>query len=356
MRKQSKMSQQAREKQFYASLIKLNAAAKTGTFYLMNTSQNRNGWGVTAQALDEALPTLKGKPIGMGQGYKLGHFPDKDSMDSGKFTSYENKGNYALGDASIEDEKTLTMMKNGEAAAVSVVIHVYAIKCSQCGKTFNMEDDIQAHQCIKDGKAYEQVTSFAFKRVDFVDVPAYPQAGLMDMNASSQQQEPFTLYASFYEAQAVKTEPFKEVNHKMAENPQEKRIADLEASLQKAAADLKEAEKKAATNETETKELKAELDKIKAAQHEQLVNEAYEARKQAGISGEEQVERKMLTAQDDSVLKIMKSDAEKTASIVEKSAKTAPKVRYETNTSTELEAAVKNMQATLGFKTETKEA
>jgi hypothetical protein len=96
----------------------------------------------------------------------------------------------------------------------------------------------------------------------------------------------------------------------MAEN-QEKRIADLEAALKKASTDLKEAEKKASTNETETKELKSELEKNQKAQHEQLVNETLEARKQAGIAGKEDEEKTMLTAQSDEVLKIMKSDAEK---------------------------------------------
>jgi hypothetical protein len=119
----------------------------------------------------------------MGQGYKLGHFADKDSMNSGKFTAYENKGNYALGTAAIEDEKTLTMMKNGEASAVSVVIQPYGISCSNCGKNLKNDQEIKEHECLKNGKAYEQITSFVFKRVDFVDVPAYPQAKLIEINA-----------------------------------------------------------------------------------------------------------------------------------------------------------------------------
>jgi hypothetical protein len=51
----------------------------------MNTSRNRNRWGVTDKALEEALPTLKGKAIGMGANYKIDrHYPEGQTLDSGQ--------------------------------------------------------------------------------------------------------------------------------------------------------------------------------------------------------------------------------------------------------------------------------
>jgi hypothetical protein len=342
------------EKQFFASLIQFDAAAKTGTFYLMNTSRNRNGWGVTAKALDEALPTLKGKPLGMGKGYKPGHFKDAELMDSGKFTDYEGKGNYALGKAVIEDPQTVVMLQQGKLGPVSTVIHAYDVRCSKCLHQFKGTENPQEHECIKNGEAYEQIHSYAFKRFDFVDVPAYPQAGLMEMSAASNNSEvPLTLYASFYESQAVKTELGKE-DKKMGEN-QEKRIAELENQLKQASDSLKTAETKAQTQETAISEFKAELEKIKKAEHDTLVNETFEARRQAGLAGKEDEEKTMLQAQVDSTLKILKSDALKTASILESTTKTQPKVTFTAQSQNELEAAIKEMRSTIGFP-ETKEA
>ena len=64
------MSKQSVELTFLAGLHKLDAATRTATFYIMNTSRNRNRWGVTEKALAEALPSLKGKKLGMGKDYR----------------------------------------------------------------------------------------------------------------------------------------------------------------------------------------------------------------------------------------------------------------------------------------------
>ena len=94
------------ERRFLASLFQCSSDEQGNhfaTFYLMNTSRNRNRWGVTDKALEEALPTLKGKAIGMGAGYKIDkHYPDGQTLDSGKFVSTEKPGAYALGTASID--------------------------------------------------------------------------------------------------------------------------------------------------------------------------------------------------------------------------------------------------------------
>ena len=58
-----------RERSFLAGMLKFAVDAqgeRSALFYIMNTSKNRNRWAVTDKALEEGLPTLEGKPIGMG--------------------------------------------------------------------------------------------------------------------------------------------------------------------------------------------------------------------------------------------------------------------------------------------------
>src|ERR1035437_1397598 len=159
------------EYSFMASLQSLNEQAHIAKFYIMNTSRNRNRWGVTTQALSDALPTLKGVKIGMGQGYKIDkHYPDDQTIDSGAIIDYENPGSYAVGTAKIEDPQTWTKMKAHELGPVSVVISCFRDVCSECGADLTaIEDPTGTHKCLRDGDAYSRVESFRFKRVDFVD-------------------------------------------------------------------------------------------------------------------------------------------------------------------------------------------
>ena len=149
----------------------------------MNTSRNRNRWGVTGQALEEALPTLKGVSLGMGAGYKVDrHYPDGQTMDCGAFTTYEKPGAYALGTATITDEKTWQLMQHKKLGPTSVVIRSFRDTCSACNQNLSaIKDPFDSHRCLKEGDAYAKVESFQFKRVDFVDVPAYWQAGVLEM-------------------------------------------------------------------------------------------------------------------------------------------------------------------------------
>ncbi len=128
-----KLSTKAFELTFLAGLHKLDAASKTATFYIMNTTRNRNRWGVTEKALSEASPSLKGKKLGMGAGYKIDkHYPEGECMDCGVFVAYSHQGNYLEGNAKIEDPKTLGMLKDGKLGPISVVIYAYAVSCSKC--------------------------------------------------------------------------------------------------------------------------------------------------------------------------------------------------------------------------------
>ena len=86
------LSAQGLELTFLAGLHKLDAANKTATFYIMNTSRNRNRWGVSEKALSEAWPSLKGKKLGMGAGYRIDkHYPEGEMMDSGVFVRPDTK-------------------------------------------------------------------------------------------------------------------------------------------------------------------------------------------------------------------------------------------------------------------------
>ena len=79
-----------------------NAQDHIATFYLLNTSPNRNGWAVTDKALDEALPTVIGKPLGCGPGYRTDrHYPNPVGI--GAFRDASKPDGYALAAAEIAD-------------------------------------------------------------------------------------------------------------------------------------------------------------------------------------------------------------------------------------------------------------
>jgi len=352
---------------FYASLYKLDAAAKTATIYLMNTSKNRNGWGTNAKALDEALPSLKGKPLGMGKGYKIDqHYPDKDCMNSGPFVSFEMKNNYALGTAHIEDAETWRMLESGELRHTSVVIMPYSAVCSKCNQSFTTNKELSEHEHLKDGSGYEVVDSFTFHRVDFVNIPAYPQAGVVDLAASAQEDEQtlLPLYAAFYENQAqvqptkgpnpVLNSQTKGAHNRMPEEKEfEQKMAALEQQNKKLQDELTAAAKKATEAEETQKALKAQLDQIVKAQHDALVAEVYKARLEAGIADKEDEDKKMLASLDDTTLSMWKKEAlkvaQKVASLEESP---GPKTKFGQNSTqdaNQLKAKIEEQRLSMGF-------
>ncbi|MCW4000822.1 MAG: hypothetical protein NWE93_11335 [Candidatus Bathyarchaeota archaeon] len=203
---------------FYASVYSINEAEHTAEFYLMNTTPNRNGWEVTEKGLAEAAPTIKGKPIGMGVGYRIDqHYPDEECMNSGEFVAYQKNDSYLLATAKITDAASWQMLKDKKLAAVSVVITYYQKHCSGCNEDLMpYQSSVDQHHCIKEGAGHEVISSFIFHRVDFVDVPAYPQAGVLDMSAQAvAESAPLTAFASFYQQQnqsGVKNTPAMHVN------------------------------------------------------------------------------------------------------------------------------------------------
>jgi hypothetical protein len=337
--------QHSHELVFIAGLHRLDAANKKAVFYLMNTSRNRNRWGVTQKALDEALPSLLKKPLGMGKDYKLGHFADDQCMNVGLFSAFENKGNYALGTVDITDDKALEMLEAGELGPISSVILPYYDTCSVCGEV--LDADWENHLCIAENKAFSEVQSFEFHRFDFVDVPAYPQAGFMNFASKREDKSvPLTLLASVY---TNSRSPNLQEQNKVSEKQENEKIAALEQRATKAEADLKKAQDDASTNATKVNELSAELKAIKDEKHTGLVEQAYRARVEAGIAAEEKTDREMLAALDDKNLKLFTLEAGKIAKVVSTQGHQSPKNKYQAGEQDELAAAVAAKRAELGL-------
>ena len=335
---------------------------RAATFYIMNTSKNRNRWAVTDKALEEGLPTLKGKPIGMGADYKIDkHYPDGQTLDSGKFMSTEKPGAYALGTASIEDDETWSMMQAGKLGPVSVVLFSYQDTCSKCGADLSgLKDPFGEHGCLsaKGSTAFIQVESFKFKRVDFVDVPAYPQAGLTEMSGkASEYTRALELLAGVYESQEPPSQ-LKDgitkigVKKDLPENENiknlEEKMANLEQANKKLQTDYEAAKAKAETATEDAKTLKAKFDALEKAKHDGLVADTLKARADAGLAGKEDEEKKLLAALSDDALAVLKADALKVASITQNQT-SLPKVKYEAKSGDSLLAAVNTQRESVGL-------
>ncbi len=339
------LKQHSHELVFIAGLHRLDAANKKAVFYLMNTSRNRNRWGVTQKALDEALPSLLKKPLGMGKDYKLGHFPDEESMNVGLFSAFENKGNYALGTVDITDDKVLAMLEAGELGPISSVILPYYDTCSVCGEV--LDANWENHPCIAENKAFSEVQSFEFHRFDFVDVPAYPQAGFM--NFASKREDNSVSLALLAGVYSNSRSPNLQEQNKVSEKQENEKIAALEQRATKAEADLKKAQDDASANAARVNELSAELNAIKDEKHAGLVEQAYRARVEAGIAGEEKADREMLAGLDDKNLKLFFVEAGKIAKVVSTQGIQSPKNKYQAGEEDELAAAVAAKRAELGL-------
>jgi hypothetical protein len=359
---------EGRERSFIAGLLKYavdGQGQRSATFYIMNASKNRNRWAVTDKALEEGLPTLKGKPIGMGAGYKIDkHYPDGQTLDSGKFVSTEKPGAYALGTASIVDDETWSMMQAGKLGPVSVVLFSYQDTCSKCAADLSgLKDPFSEHGCLnaKGSSAFIQVESFRFKRVDFVDVPAYPQAGLQEMSSAASKEgytRALELLAGVYESQeppSQKEEGITKIGVEidLPENENiknlEEKMANLEHQNKKLQTDYEAATAKAETATEDAKTLKAKFEALEKARHDGLVADTLKARADAGLAGKEEVDRPLFAAWSDDALAVLKADALKVASITQKQTM-LPKVKYEAKADGDsLDAAIKEMRANLGF-------
>jgi hypothetical protein len=333
------------ERSFFASLHSLSAADHSATFYIINTSQNRNGWAVTEKSLKEALPTLKKASLGIGPDYQFDqHY--KAALAVGKFLSYNQPDpSYALATAAVSDERVWGMMQRGELGPVSVVLHSYRESCSKCGATLPTKENPAEHTCIKEGSGHEQLDSFVFHRVDFIEVPAYPQAGLLEFCAKSADHSvPLEVLASFYVSQSPKLQK----EPKIVSEKIEEKISALEQANKQLEADLKSAQEEAKKANTTTQELTAKLEAIAKEKHQSLVEQAYEARVKAGVAGKEEQEKEWFSKLDNETLLLLIGDAEKIA-IRQAQEPQTPKTKYNQNEGETLLTAVNSRRTQLGL-------
>jgi hypothetical protein len=242
-------------------------------------------------------------------------------------------------------QKVWDMMQRGELGPVSVVLHSYRESCSKCGAHLSTEQDPAEHTCIKEGLGHEQLDSFVFHRVDFIDVPAYPQAGLLEFSAKSPDRAvPLEVLASFYVSQSPKLskEP-----KKLSEKIEEK-VAVLEQANKQLEGDLKKAQKYAEEATRKANEFGAKLEAIAKEKHDKLVTQTYEARVKAGIAGKEDQEKQWFSKLNDETLTILISDAEKFASLIVQEPQT-PKTKYTQTEGEPLLEAVNTRRAKLGL-------
>jgi len=349
------------EKTFLATMhsIKTGDEKNLATFYLMNTSPNRLKWGVTDKALEEALPSLLGKSIGCGPGYKIDEHYRKEAIPVGEWVSFNKPNGYALATAEIKDNVVLENLRRGDWGPISVVIDSYK------------ESSKKGNQVIE---------SFKFQTVDFVDVPAFPQAGFM--NFAGQPGEavvaPLELCASFYESQSNGQAPGSlnpEEKRKMQEQIAELKLEvetltanytelkkeheDLKAGLEKPADDPKDDDPKDDVEEDpKYKELEAKVKFMEDERHAEHVAAALEARLKADLVKEkdQKAEKERLAGFDDKTLAMLTLDAGGIAVKLEKIKPTGPKTKYTQDDRTEFDAAVDDMRDRLGFEPRTREA
>lgn len=166
------------ELRFWASFhsVETGEEKRLATFYLLNTSLNRNNWRVTDKALKDALPGLLGKPLGCIPGYRVNHV--HEPIRVGRWVRVEKPDGYALATAEITDPVAWEKLGSGEWGPVSVVIRAFKVTCSECGWDITGSPD----KHVASGGSHEVIESFVFDRVDFVAEPAYPQAGLLTLD------------------------------------------------------------------------------------------------------------------------------------------------------------------------------
>ena len=331
------------ELRFWAAVhsIETREEKRLATFYLLNTSLNRNRWRVTDKALEDALPTLLNKALNCISGYRVDHV--QDPLQVGRWVKVDKPDGYALAKAEITDDVAWEKLNSGEWGPVSVVIRAFKVTCSKCGADITSAPD----EHIVSGEAHEVVESFVFNRVDFVNEPAYPQAGVITVDrlveASSPTRGAPTSLSKVDGPQGAQG---------AAQNPEEKeRKKRMEAKIS-------ELEQKLETLKTEKTTLNAENDSLKGRvkaledeRHKERVDAALEARAKADLVKDRQAEATRLKELDDRTLDLLKEDAEKVAEKMAKAQPTGPKAKYTGDDKTSFEASVESKREELfGYK------
>ena len=267
---------------------------RLATFYVMDTGLNRNNWRVTDRALERALPSLVGKPLSCIPGYRVNHV--HEPLRVGSWVKAEKPDGYALATAEVTDGVAWEMLRSGEWGPVSVVIRAYRVTCSFCGGDVTGAPD--GH--VLSGVGHDVVRSFVFERVDFVNEPAYPEAGLVDVihAASGGVQTSLSKLDGAQGPQGTYPEPEEKMERKGME-----RIAELERILETVKAENRRLK-------AETEEYRGALRQVEEERHGELIERTLESRLRAGLARDRETEAARLGGLDESTLTMLAEDAE----------------------------------------------
>jgi hypothetical protein len=294
------------EYRFNASVRGLGSGegGRLATFYLMDTRPNRNGWAVTDAALEAALPTLLGKPLGCIPGYRVNHA--YRSLVVGRWVDAEKPDGYALATAEVTDPVAWGRLEAGEWGPVSVVIRAGKVTCSLCGADITSAPDDH----VLAGRAHEVVEGFSFEGVDFVSEPAYPEAGPLGLTgAASADGRGLHLSLSRWDGTAGSrgsaSKPAGKEGDMSGEQTQQQELEALRA---------------------ENARLRAAVQRQESERHEACVDRAVEARLRAGLTVGRDAEAERLSRIGDEALTLMAEDAEAVAARLARAA-ASPKAR-----------------------------
>lgn len=314
------------EYRFNASVHSLGSGeeGRLVTFYLMDTRPNRNGWAVTDGALEAALPTLLGKPLGCIPGYRVNHV--HRPLVVGRWVDAEKPDGYALATAEVTDPVAWKRLAAGEWGPVSVVIRAGRVTCSLCGADVTAAPD----EHILTGRAHEVVEVFAFEGVDFVSEPAYPEAGPLGLaGASSVDGRGLHLSLSRWDgttgSRGSASKPGEKEGEMSGEQTQQHELETLRA---------------------ENAQLRAAIQRQESERHEACVERAVEARLRAGLTRARDAEATRLRHLEDEALSLMAEDAEAMAARLTRAA-AWPKTRNTTTDGEVFEASMEEARMRL---------
>lgn len=330
--------------QFYAGVhsIETGEEKRVATFYIMNTSMNRNRWGVTEKALSEASPTLLGKTLGIDRDYQVqGHPTDEQLLQAGTFNIVDDSNvHYLLGGAEIIDAKTWELLEAGKIGPISVKITAFQGRCSHCWAQLDIKDPFK-HECIASGDGYTLIESFVFDRVDFVDRGAFPQAGTLEIQqlASLFTASQSTVRSTDGRLQGAFKPDEKEENKLSEYEKLQADVTSLSAQFKELLAKLdKEPEKDPGLTE-----LEAQFKEMKDEQHLTRVMATLEARVSAGLVEDRDAELEKLKGLEAAALVTMENDAKMIASRAKElqaQAQAMPITQYTPEVKTQLEASM----------------
>ena len=340
------MSPDGVELRFWAAVhsIETGEEGRLATFYLMNTSLNRNLWRVTDEALEGAAPTLMGKPLGCIPGYRVNHV--HEPIQVGRWIKVEKPDGYTLATAEITDGVAWEKIRSGEWGPVSAVIRAFRVTCSVCGRDITAGPD----EHVQSGEGHEVVESFVFDRVDFVEEPAYPQAGILTLGQLVAASAPDLLTERAVGAAVIGRTPefiASQSNMDGAQGPRGNPKPDEKRENKEMSGELVELQHELEKLQAEKAELKRKLERIEAERHQELVDAALGARLRAGLFRDRKAEAGRLKDLNDAALILLREDAERVAERMARAPVHGPKARYSADAKSGFDAAVEDMRERL---------